>query len=66
MAQMKPQPLDLEELEKTILSYFDREKERLLKEEHGQLLYLILAKFTDVKMANTDLFDEIWEFEKND
>jgi len=33
VAQMKPQPLDLEELEKTILSYFDREKERLLKEE---------------------------------
>jgi len=30
---MKPQPLNLEELEKTILSYFDREKERLLKEE---------------------------------
>ena len=39
---------------------------RMLKEEHGQLLYLILAKFKDVKMANTDLFDEIWEFEKND
>ena len=30
---MKLQPIDLEELEKTILSYFDREKERLLKEE---------------------------------
>jgi len=38
---------------------------KMLKKEHGQLLYLILAKFKDVKMTNTDLFDEIWEFEKN-
>ena len=35
---MKPQPLDLEELEKTILSYFDREKERLLKKEQEKFI----------------------------
>ena len=33
----EPKPLDLEEIEKAILNYFDREKERLLKEERSDL-----------------------------
>jgi len=37
----------------------------MLKEQYGELLYLILAKYKDVKMTNTDIFDEIWEFERD-
>ncbi len=37
----------------------------LLKEQYGDLLHLILAKYKGVKMTNTDIFDEIWEFPKD-
>jgi len=38
----------------------------MLKKQYGPLLYLILAKYKDVRMTNTSIFDEIWEFERDD
>jgi hypothetical protein len=37
----------------------------MLKEQYKDLLYLILAKYKDVKMTNTEIFDEIWEFDRD-
>lgn len=37
---------------------------QLLKEQFGDLLHLVLAKYSDVKMKNTNFFDEVWEFDR--